>query len=536
MNLRRDLRDGARIGRAEATRSVRRQLGSTRRVVGMAVAVLFLGGNFLFALPAVYALGRTAESLSALPYLGGSLTLVPVGLLLLAGLRTLERIAASDQEALLLTTVHHRAVVVGLVLAELFRLAAWFGPPLVALLVAFALGVGSASLPFAAPVVAVPVVAWTAVWGYALGLAVLRALRRLPGVRRVLKVVGVVAMIGLIVASQFVGPYLVEGDVSLESILDTLAFAPLVDYVALAFVGTRLGGPITPAAVGVLAALVVSTPLGLAVATRQASSLWFTDVHRSSDTSAAPTSSGDFTAPRPFAWRKSGRIAWGLLVRGIRNPGELSHLVMVLFFIGPLATTVVQSSGDALGALVAGTGVGLGTYLAGATFGLNPLGEDRPQLPLLLLTPTTPATLVRGRVLAGLAVGVPVAVLVSLASLALGSAPTTAVALAAVGAAMCLAAALFAVGLGATYPVYTERKFWGTETVVPSMLVMFGYIFVVGGGTVVGLVTTWFAVTGNLTLTPVSGVGIGVYLLLTVGISYGAYRYAHRRYRRFAID
>lgn len=100
---------------------------------------------------------------------------------------------------------------------------------------------------------------------------------------------------------------------------------------------------------------------------------------------------------------------------------------------------------------------------------------------------------------------------------------------------MCLAAAMFAVGIGSAYPIYEEREFWGTETVVPSTLVMMVYLFVVGGGTVLGLFVTWFAVTGNVVLTPVFGVLFGTYLLLTVGVSYGSYRYALRRHRRYML-
>jgi len=148
----------------------------------------------------------------------------------------------------------------------------------------------------------------------------------------------------------------------------------------------------------------------------------------------------------------------------------------------------------------------------------------------------TPSTiLVRGRLLAGVAIGGPVAVLGSLVSIRFGMTVLQTAATAAVGATMCLAAAMFAVGIGSAYPIYEERKFWGTETVVPSTLVMMVYLFVVGGGTVLGLFVTWFAVTGNVVLTPVFGVLFGTYLLLTVGVSYGSYRYALRRHRRYTL-
>ena len=536
MSVRSDLRHGARIGRAEFVRSVRRQLKNKRRLLGLGFAVLFFGGNLLFILPTAYILGQTARSITTIPYLAPAATVLPAGILVLAIFRTLERIGSSDSEDLLLTTVHPRAVVVGLITAEIGRVTVWFGLPLGAVFLTFALGLGSPSLPLAVGLLLLPIVCWAAVWGYASGLALLRVFRRLPTVHRTLKVGGVVAMLGLVVASQFVGRYVVEEGVSIRVILDRLTFAPLTDYVALAFVGTRLEQPTSMAALGVLGVLLATTPLGLSLATRQASTLWFTDRPHSSESKTETTSTGGFQAPRPFAWRKSGRIAWGILIRGVRNPGELGHLVMILFFIGPLGTTVVQSSGDALGPLVAGTGVGIGTYLAGATFGLNPLGDDRPQLPLLLLTTTETRTVVRGRVFAGLAVGIPVAVFVSLASALLGTALKYAIAFAVVGVGMCLAAALFAVGIGAVYPIYEEREFWGTETVVPSTLVMIGYMFIVGGGTIIGLITTWYTLTGHVTVTPVLGIGVGVYLLLTMGMSYGSYRYALRRYRRYAVD
>jgi ABC-2 type transport system permease protein len=535
MSLRRDLRHGLRIGRAEFKRSVRQQLASRRQLIGLGVAVLFFGGNLLFALPTAYALGRAASSITTSPFFAAAATLVPVALFLLAVFRTLERIGKSDRADLLLATVHPRAVVVGLITAEIGRLTAWFALPLAAFVTTFALGLGAPSVPLLAGLVVLPIACWAAVWGYAAGLAILRGLQRLPTVRRTLKTGGVIVMLVVLVASQFVGQYVAEYEVSLAALLDGLSIPPLAEYIALAFLGTPLAEPVSPAALLVLAGLVATTPLGLVVATRQASTLWFTDAPTRDATKSATTSSGGFQAPRPFAWRKAGRIAWGVLVRGVRNPGELGHLVMAAFFIGPLGTTVVQASSGSLGPLVAGLSVGLATYLAGATFGLNPLGDDRPHLPVLLLTPTDPPTLVRGRVLAGLAIGCPVAVLGSLASILLGTAPGYAVAFAAVGLGMCLAAALFAVGLGAAYPIYEERQFWGTETIVPSTLVLMGYTFIVGIGTAIGLITTWYLITGHVALTPVLGIGLSIYLLLTIGPSYGLYRYALRRYRQYRL-
>ncbi|AZH24745.1 hypothetical protein [Haloplanus aerogenes] len=536
MSLRHDLRHGRRIARAEFVRSVRGYLRNKRRLAGLAVALLFFGGNFLFALPTAYVLGLSARSADAIPYFAPAATAGPVLLVALATLRTLERIGQIDAADLVLTTVHPRAVVLGLVSAEIGRLALWFGIPVTAFATAFTLGLGAPSLLLSAALVAVPLVCWAAIWGYALGIGTLRLFRRLPSARRALKIGGLLTVAVVVVASQFVGQYLVREGTSVDEFVSALTVAPVVDYVALAFVGTPLARPLSLRAVIVLVGLLALTPVGLVVATRQASRLWFTDAPGRAGTRQPRTSSGWLAAPAPFAWRKTGRVAWAFLLRARRHPQELAHLVMILFFLGPLGTTVAQSSSDALGPLVAAAGAGFGTYLAGATFGLNPLGDDRPQMPLLLLTATDTRTLVRGRSLAGLAVGVPVAVLVPLASVLVGTAPAHAVGFAAAGSLMCLAAAAFAVGLGAAYPIYEEREFWGTETVVPSTLVMMGYIFVVGGGTVIGLVVTWYVLTGHLVLTPLLLAGLGVYLALTGGVSYGSYRYALRRYRRYTFD
>jgi hypothetical protein len=533
MSLERDLRHGSQVARAEFRRSVRQYTGDWRRLLGLVIAGVFVGGGLLVTVPSVYVLGRAARSVSAIPFFGPVATVVPALLVVLAAFRTVERIGGVDTEALLLTTVHPRAVVVGLIGSEVARLAAWFGVPLAATVAAFALGVGSPTFPITAAAIAAPTLCWAAVWGYALGLGLLRVLRRLPRLRRVLKWLGVAALLVAIAGSQLVGQFVADGAVPVGVAVDTVTFAPVTEYVALAFVGTPLSQPTSLQAVAVLVGIVCLTPVGLAVATRQASALWFTDANTGS--TGERTAIGGFDVPRPFAAAAAGRIAWGHLVRAARHPQELSHLVLVVFFIGPLGSVFLQSSGDALGVLVAGSGVGLATYLAGAAFGLNPLGDDRPQLPLVLLAGVDPRTVIRGRVLAGVAVGLPVAVVVPAVGAGLGAPPAVAAAFAAVGGLLCVTAATFAVGIGTAYPVYEEREFWGSETVVPSKLVMLTYLAVVSGGTAIGLVITWYGRSG-LTLTPAIAAGLAAYVLLTLGIPYGCYRYSVRRYDQYTFE
>jgi hypothetical protein len=532
MSARRDLRAGARIARAEFRRSVRGYLRDERRLAGVVLGTLLFSATLLAVLPVAVVFGRAARTAAAVPGAAVGATLAPVGLVVLAALRTLERIGRVEAEDLVLLTVHPRAVVLGLVGAELARLAVWLGPPTLLVVGAFALGAGAPTLPVTAGLVALPVVACAAVWGYALGVTLLRALRRAPSVRSLLKAVGVVAVAALALVPQVAGRWLSDRGVP-TGLLDRLAVPALTDYAALALVGTPLARPVAPAALAVLVALVALVPVGVAVATRQASRLWFGDAPV--DDGSADTGAGGFAPPVPFASTRVGRVAWGHLVRGVRRPESFGHLVTVLFFLGPVGSLLV-GAGDATGPLIAATGAGLGVYLAGAAFGLNPLGEDRPHAPLLLLSTASPRTLVRGRLVAGLAVGGPVAVLVPAGTVALGLSPVAALCFAALGVALSLAAGGLAVGLGCAYPVYETREFWGIESVVPSTLVTVAYIIVAGVGTLVGLAVLWFALGGALSPGSVVAVGAALYAALTVGGSVLSYRYAVRRYRRYTVE
>jgi len=534
MSRRRDLHHGCRIGRAEFVRSVRGYTRDARRILGLAVAVLFFGGQLLVTLPAAYAAGQSVRTATAVPYLDPVAVILPVGLLALATLRTMERLGGVDAEELLLTTVHPRAVVIGLVLAELGRLALWLGLPIAALVVAFAAGLGAPTLPLTAGVLVLPLLACTAVCGYALGITGLRVLRRLPTFRRLLKGGAVVGFLGLFVLSQVAAHAFVERDVSVAALLEVVSVPALTEYLSLAFVGTPLDGGVSPAAVAVLAGLLAVTPIGLAAAERSADALWFGDDDRSqpSGSTAAAGSGEGFAPPRPFAWRRSGRIAWGHLLRAIRHPQELSHLLMLVFLAGPVLGSLASGNdGGALASILAGTGTAVGVYLAGATFGLNPLGDDRPHLPLLLLVETPTRTLLRGRVAAGLALGLPVAVLVPVAPVAAGTPLPAALGYAALGLCLAPAAAGLALGLGCAYPIYEPRELWGTETVAPSTLVLLGYSFVVLGGTSIWLVLVPVGLGGPLS--PLLLAGAGTLALLTALPSALSYRYALNRYRGY---
>ncbi|WP_432765059.1 hypothetical protein [Halobaculum litoreum] len=218
-----------------------------------------------------------------------------MALLLVAVFRTLERIGRIDGEAFVLTAVPVRAAVVGLLVAETARLALWFGLPIAAVATAFALGAGVPHVLATGAVVALPMVCAVAVWGYAGGLALLRLFRVAPSIRRLVKVGALLGLVGLVAGSQFLGRAVVSGELAVPD-GTALTVAPLAEYASLAFLGTPFGAPVTPAAVAVLVASVASVPLGVRVATAQASALWFAD--RSSGASRG-RSRAPAASPRP---------------------------------------------------------------------------------------------------------------------------------------------------------------------------------------------------------------------------------------------
>lgn len=525
MSVERDVRHGVRIGRAGFVRSYRQLVGNRRRLIGIIVMVLAFGVNFLFVLPIVYSLGQTTQSVALIPFFGVATTALPVVLVGLGALRTGQRIGNVEAEELLLMSVHPRAAVLGLLTDEIARQALWIGLPLGAVVTAFGVGLGSPALVVTTGVVLVPLLCCTTVWGYALGIGLLRLFRWLPGLRRLVKVGAILGMLPLVVGSQYVGMALAEGSLSVTG----LTFDPLSEYVAIAFVGTRLAQPLTIGGAAVLGSLVVLVPIGFALATKQATVYWFTDSENATSTPAKEGASGGFSAPPPFAWSSAGRMAWGHLLRTARRPQEIAH---VLNFLAPLAILPVmflQFAGDQLGTLLAGFGVILGTYLAGTAFVLNPLGDDHDQLPLLFLTHASPRTLVRSRVVASVAVGVPATVLLALVGFGLGAPLGSVLAFVAVGAVFCLCSALFSVGIGAAQPVYEPQEYWGTETLVPSTVAVIVWLFVGGGGTAIGTVAVWLLVSGTVSFGPLIGGGLFVYGLATIGVPYLSYRYAVRR-------
>lgn len=529
MSIQRDIRHGIRIARAELVRDLRVYTGDTRRAIGFGVMLVAYGVALVTTIVGAHVLGW-AWSFSAVdPYVGPVATVLPV-ILFVGMIRRAGRLRTIEAEALMLMTVHPRAIVIGLVGSDITQLVLWFGVPLGIVVTVLGIGEGVLWLPLTFGLVVLPLLCWVGVWGYACGIGLSRLARRLSGPDRLGRIVWLIVLIGIVGGSQIViiGT---DGVFSIDPFALTLG--PLRAYGALAFAGTPLAEPLPVGGLVVLSTLVVLVPVGLALATRHATALWFTEA---TNRSRVPRGATDgFTVPRPFNGALAGRMAWGHLLRGKRRSSELVRILIVPVVLLVLSLPAIYTAGEQRGILLAGIGVVIGAVLSGFSFGLNPLGDDRPWFPLLLLTEATPHTLVQSRVIAGLAVGLPIAVFVPFASVAVGTTPLTGLVFAGVGIVSCVEGALIAVGIGSAFPNYDRRPYWGDETAFSSSTARQVYLLLVAGNTVGCLVAVWILLSTQSLTPSLIGLGGSIYLLVMAGVLYGTYRYAVRRCRQITL-
>lgn len=422
----------------------------------------------------------------------------------------------------MLTTVSHRELIAGLVLAELLLWGAPVG--IIGGLIAMAYAAGTGSI--LAGVALALVVAFGTVTGLLGGFALALSVRNL-GVRSVTLTRLRNTLLGLLFLA-YIG-VLFSGTFNdlLSPLLAVLSPTPVGWYAHL------LLAPVTPAGSSVLAigaigaSLVGIALLGLANA-RLAAWLWYAD-----GVSITHESSGDSsleawlraTFPRPVAG-----VAIADLRRARRSPIALSFaLYPLILLVGPLTETVQT------GTVTAGFPIWVllcGAWIAGVLFTLNPLGNEAPVLSVSVLSPRMARGIVGGHVLAGVLIAGPPTVI---ATVALGIASphsTIDVALLAVYSAVLLGTAVtLAPGIGVTFPRFEEVSITsGTKAIVPSW-VAFGAF---------STVLIFVALPGSVGLLLGSGLfrvaGVGGTATLGVGVGFLSTRWAVRRLDAYEMD
>ncbi len=523
-----DLRRASVAAAAELRASWRRLTASWRRVAGLCVSVLMFGVAFPVSLfgPAT-GLGRALAAgdppLGSLGVLTGT---VAVAGLYIGGASAINQNRIGDIGALVRTSMPPRAVALGRLGSELVQTAVLFVPPLVAGLVLVGYGAGDPLVPL--------------LLGVALGAMLLAATLAGRAGGATLRYVGVLSRLGawakllvfaVVMVLVFAGTQVLIRSVLPDggSFLGGLGVVPLLPGRPLqAYAATALapvGTPFRPLGAVAAVAVLAAVPVGLATIARVETALLLRDTDADSDESATRV------VPEPLARWRAGRLGWRHLLGTVRDPKTLAHIFPV--FIGLLSGTFfLFTEPDVFLTVGPPLLVGAGAVLAGATYCLNPLGDDRDQLPLVLTSVESTAPLLRGRVVAGSVLGLGLAA-VALAVAPLGPEPISAIAVAASALVTVPAAAGTALGIGAFSPQFERREYMNVERAHPSQLVLMGFMFGGGlffGGGTVGL---WLALTAALDgdFTPVLAaavwlVGLAIYAVVgLLGYGYAVSRF-----------
>jgi len=476
-------RNALRVGVFEFRRSIRALWHDKSRLGFVALGVL-IPVVVLISLTLVFADAiRDAEAMHVQSAVRGTIALFWLFGVYIVGQRTVSARTHVDSESLMLTTVSVRTVAVGLLVAETLRVLASVGPS------AFVLtGIGVILLGSPVSLVLVPgavlLFATTlVVTGSTLGYAAAWLVSTSRFVARHKTVLGTVAsLLG-------VGGYFVFLSPQVSGVGPAvLSWFPMGWFVDIAIVGTRfIGSQIR--AVGVVVAGIALFAAGGMIVERETADLWFTEPvdpesrrsERESETETAdetPSEGGrsdaltaavaPFVVPRVVSVPVRYVAEWALL-RTRRDPNRLMFLIIPLFAVGsPLLSMGVQSG--SVGELAAPLSVVVIPWLAGSLFSMNPLGDEGAVLPVTL-TAVSGRQFVRGLMVPGLFVGVPLAVVVTAIAGAISPYPLSErIGLVALGVYLTCIAVTITPAIGMAFPRFSAISVGQSRDILPPRM------------------------------------------------------------------
>lgn len=393
-----------------------------------------------------------------------------VGIFSLSAYLTAIQYGETDILEGLLTTVSHRDVAGGLLVATFARVWLVMVIPLVSGAIAFGVGVGDVGTVFLTVLALLVVV----LPGYTLGFGVGLGLKHLFGqsetlvrYRTGIGVTGFLAYLGILVTGNI--------ERVTEPVLTAAGDSPLAWVGDLAFLS--LTGTADP--VRALAALVgglLLSGLGLFLSERAAEALWYTDPVETERGSVTSTNVDRLAA---VAGREAAWVATKSWLRARRAPLKLVYVLYPLvLLVEPVQSSL--SSGTVAITLPAFTAV-YGAWATGAAFGLNPLGDEGAVLPITVTSGVSGREVVRGLMLAGLGPGLPVTVgLTGILALLSPLSPGAVVAMTLGAVGLCIAAAGVGVGVGTAFPRYDAASLTRSRSVVvPSTWAFIVYTLIV---------------------------------------------------------
>lgn len=489
------------IAGAERSQNKRRYTTSRRKlavvITGLAVLLPLFGG----ILRGSYGLGTRVVNGSAVGLLDLAMWYLPVvvGMYLLVGVvQSDASVLSFGARELHLTTVPDRILAIGLLLVDIRTWFIVFICPSTLVIASFALGTGSATVGVAGTAAVAAVMFAVLLWGYVLGLVGRLAWQRFDRIdvsSSLFQVVGILG-IGLVfgIGGVFAGSLSaeLEGGSSLLTVApDGPPPIPFGHYAEFLFVGTPLLDTVSATAIASGMAVVVSIPIGIEATARLAPRLWHSDSTPSSPGDADDSTTESATVrstDRDWPWLKtpSGYVADGVVRRAFRTPERLAHVSYYLLILGIVVAGSLANP-SLLARQLGLAFVLLGIWLAGGAVGLNPIGEEGPMLKQIVLSEFPPRTFVRGRIVAGVALGSPF-VLVGTAVLTRHDySLLNTVAAGAVWLALIPVSGAIAVGVGTLLPRSEPGTFLDNDVPTPGMLAVLAH----------GSVTALLAILGG---------------------------------------
>jgi hypothetical protein len=477
-----------RIGVFEFRRSVRSvrrdRARATLLAVGLVVPSLVLAGVLWLLSGPI----RDAGPVALPPAVRGTVALLWLFGVFIVTQRVVSARPRIDAEPFVLTTVSARTAACGLLLAESLRTLTYVAAPTLVLTGAAVWLLGSPASLLLVPLSAAGFAVTTVLAGSILGYAIALLVATVPFVARHRTALG---GLGVLVA---MGGYLLLTLPQFGTIDQrALAWLPVGWLADLAVVGTPVrGSPVRVAAVAAGTPVLVTG--GTALVARLATRLWFVDPVDPDGSGSGPEPSGsessgpealgpdagasgraalaDAIAPVAvprLADRPTRRVAQWTLLRTRREPRRLQFLLLPVLAAGGGLLGSGLGSGS-LPTVLAGGGAVVLPWLAGATFGMNPFGDEGPVLPVALLS-VPGSTYVRGLMLPGVLLGPPlVALVTALASLAGGFGPAAAAGLVGAGLLTTVVALTTAPAVGTWFPRFSAIRVGQSREVLPPRL------------------------------------------------------------------
>jgi len=485
------------VGVFEFRRSVRAIWQDKARAFLMAAGLVFpslmlVGFIYLFS-GAI----RDIGTVSLPPVARGTVALLWLFGVFIATQRVVSARPRIDAESLMLTTVSARTVVGGLLVAETLRVLAYLGLPVLVLTGGMVYLFGSSASALLIPLAAVLLGLTAVLVGMVLGYAVALLIATSPFVARHKTVLGGVAVLAAIGGYLFVTlPQF--GGVGQEALADL----PVGWFVDLAVIGSPIQGSVTNATVVVVGSLLVVVG-GIALIEREATRLWFTDPvsgeeGRKGESDPAATTSAetrtalaDATDPVRIPGgisQPTRRVAQWSILRTRRDPRRLNFLLLPVVMVGSAMFSSGIQAESPLAVLASAAAVLL-PWMAGATFAMNPLGDEGAVLPIALIS-SSGLAYVRGVMLPGLLLGLPIVVLVTGGAALVGPfEPPVAVGLVGVAFLATVVAVSTAPAVGMWFPRFSGISIGQSREVVPPRLVTtaFHFLGVTGPATLLAL-------------------------------------------------